>query len=1037
MLDLIPNITPLIWNKEDDIRLLAWIDFCKLQKVGAKEDTLDYMSEYSRFTSDAVKEHLSELWEKYGDQSKDSNQAMPLVDMINKGSAYMTKLPGEMRESIRAKVDSNSGDSLMLLIISKMADNIKQKKATKKPRDLPSTEEDDRGLKRSKGTEKADEDLPPSKKPRSSRDEISARTFQDNIVNGVEKSRLPTQKSSTTSAEATVCNSGEFTRARAQVLQYDSLDQGLNGDSWSKRLRSLKNKHNQEITQMQELWQAESEKLSIKQAEAQGTIRDLRAQLKHLNEAQMARQEEEQRAFKSDANISLETRQFEDLEEIYRLTKENREMHKFSEFADLDLPGSLNLGHDMIDDAMDQIQFELSSISCHHVNTPQLLPKIFSIPSDLRNLILSAFNSDIDTAIGRNEVETITKKFGAQICIRALVMAALRDWVFMSRFPNFAPSNPRILSTYRHIISSLCGESKLSSLDIAAHRALIEGNWLREESIPKRATDLAARFSNGVAPLFAITSNNEEDGLFHTWGEHLECWKDRRAHLQEIFQTALTLKADSVVTKSRYGFAIYPPGTTFVGDGTVVKETSRPKIGSNWIYASFHIYDAVVIGNSKQSTLVETENFVKLPKARASAKYSKDLLFPKRLPEVVSGRITEVAETPIPKHKTAGQSKAILEAEVPLEPTVPQRNVESLKAHKSAGAKDDPKSDHSEDPPLPRCEECGKEFQAIASLRRHEKNRKCTECPECGKRFGRVAALQNHQKAEHSEYSESRLEETPIEQRRAHPEPGVLVTHQNNRYRKSFATAEATDASPNRQRNEDGVGGQLIKAPRAVSAVAPKARPAQACHDNPKQKIPKGEIVDGKPECDLCGNAFSCKNTLQRHVKRETCSLECPECKETFVSLQERRYHQRREHKSVEKEPKDLTIPEPQTPSTPLKKKDKSHSSDQTRTSSSNGIQSHGKGMSSTLPHQYSHRYTKTDNLKDGKPRYRKTPRNETEDSDADDMLSPSELVKTKRAQRRRSTRSSDERTEVGVIDSRESPVRPRGKRSKTLAIKE
>lgn len=94
------------------------------------------------------------------------------------------------------------------------------------------------------------------------------------------------------------------------------------------------------------------------------------------------------------------------------------------------------------------------------------------------------------------------------------------------------------------------------------------------------------------------------------------------------------------------------------------------------------------------------------------------------------------------------------------------------------------------------------------------------------------------------------------------------MSHQNNRFRKSFATTEVTDASPNRQRNENGVGGQLIKAPRAVSAVAPKARPAQVCHDNPKQKIPEDEIVDGKPECDLCGNAFSCKNTLQRHVKR-------------------------------------------------------------------------------------------------------------------------------------------------------------------------
>ncbi|KAF5870578.1 putative zinc finger protein 470 protein [Botrytis fragariae] len=1010
-------MTPLIWNKEDDIELLAWIDFCKLQKVGTKEDTLDYMIEHSRFTSrDAVKEHLSELWERYGDQSEDSDQTMSLVDIISNGSAYMTKLPGEMRESIRTKVDGNSSDSLMLLIISKMGDHRKQKKATKNSGDPPSREEHERGLKRGKKAERADEDLPPSKKPRSSKDEMPENTDEADIVNGVVKPRLPTQKPATASTEAPVCNGEELTIAKSQALKYNLLAQTANGDSWLKRLKSLENKHKQEIAQMQELWQAESEKLSIMEAEAQGTIRDLRAQLKHLNEARRARQEEEQRALGSGAYVSLEARQFEDLEEIYRLTKENREMHKFSEFADLDLPGSLNIGHETIDDAMDQIQFELSSISCHHINTPQLFPKIFSMPRDLRNLIDSAFNSDIETAIGRNEVEVITKKFGAQVCIRALVLAALRDWVFMSKFPNFAPSNPRILSSYRHIISGLGGESKLSSLDIAAHRAIIEGKWLKEESIPKRATDLAARFSDTVAPLFASTPCNAEYGLFHTWGEHSECWKDRRAHLQEIFQTALTLKADSVVTKSRYGFSIYPPGTTFVRDETDVKGTSRPKSGSSWIHASFHIYDAVIIGNSNQSTLVQTENFVKVSEARTSAKYSKDLLFPKRSPEVVSSRVTEVTETPIPKHKSTDQSKAIVGAEACLIPPVPESNVESLKAQRSAGAGDDAEPDHSEDSPLPRCEECGKEFPAIAQLRRHEKNRKCTECPECGRRFARVTTLQNHQKAEHSEYRAPRPEEFPIEQRRAHPELGTLVSQEKNQCHKKVETAEARDTSPNHQRNKNCTGNQLIKAPRAVSAVASNARPAQACHDNPRQKIPVGEIVNARPKCDLCGNAFSSKESLQRHVRHNTCSLECPECKEKFASLEERRYHQRREHKSVEKKPKDLTIPEPQSPSTPLKESDKSQISNQTRTPSSNNIQRHDI---------------------DGQPRYKKTPRRETEDSDADDMLSPSETVKTKRAQRRRSTRSSDRRAEVRIIDSQEALVRSRGKRSKTPAIDE
>ncbi|KAF7950228.1 hypothetical protein EAE96_007519 [Botrytis aclada] len=978
-------MTPLVWNKEDDIELLALIDFCKLQEVGAREDMLDYMIEYFRHTSrDAVKEHLRELWERYADQSEDSDQTMSLVDMMSKGSAYMTRLPGEMRESIRIKVYGNSSNSLTLFILSKMGDNRKQKKISKNSRELPSTEEDERGLKRSKEAEKADEDLLPSKKPRSSRHDISTKSVEDDIVSRAEKSRLSTQTSATTSTEAAVCNDEGLTRAKPQSLQYDPKGQAANGDSWPKRLRSLENKHNQEITQMQELWQAESEKFSIKESEAQGTIRDLRAQLKHLNEARMARQEEEQRASESDANVSLETRQFEDLEEIYRLTKENREMHKFSDFADLDFPGSLNLGHDRVDDAIDQIQFELSSISCHHINASQLSHKTFSMPSDLRNLMISTFNSDIETVIGRIEVGIITKKFGAQICLRALVLAALRDWVFTSRFPNFAPAHSRILSSYRHIISSLGGESKLSSLDIAAHRALIEGNWLREDLIPRRATDLAARFSSAVAPLFAITPYNAEDGLFHTWGEHLECWKDRRAHLQEIFQTALTLKADSVVTKSRYGFEIYPPGTTFVGYGTDVKETGGLKSGSDWIHASFHIYDAVITGDSKQSTLVQTENFVKVSKGRASVKYSKDLLFPKRSPEAVSSRITEVVETLAPKHKSMDQSKGKIGAEAPLTPTVSDNNAENLRAQKSARV-EDAQHDHSEDPPLPRCEECGKEFKAVALLRRHEKNRKCTECPECGRRFARIATLQNHQNAEHSEYQAPRPEELPIQPSRVHPEPGTSVSQKKNQCHRKVVAAEAKDASPNCQRNKNRTGYELIKAPQAVSAVASKARPTQVCHDNPRQRIPEGEIVNAKPKCDLCGNAFSSKESLQRHVRRNTCSLECPECKKNFASLEERRYHERREHTSVQKKSKNLTIPEPQTPSTPLKKNDKSQISNQTRTPSSDNIQSHDK---------------------DGKPRYKKSPGREAEDSDADDTLSPSGMVKTKRARRRRSTRS-------------------------------
>lgn len=488
---------------------------------------------------------------------------------------------------------------------------------------------------------------------------------------------------------------------------------------------------------MQELWQAEAEKLSMREAEAQMTIRDLRAELKHLDEARKARQDEGRKTQEEDANVSRETRQFEDLEEICRLAKENREMHKFATFADMNSSGSLHLGHDTADDAMDQIQFELSSISYHCSTTGLLFPRVFAISGDLRNLSLSAFSSDIETTIGRNDVQTILKKFDAHTCIRVLVLAALRDWVFMSRFPNLASSNPHILSSYRHIISSLGessliddyvrtntvdGKDKLYRLDMAAHRTIVEEKRFKEKSIHRRAMDLADRFSNAVAPLFAATLDSVGDGLFHTWGEHTEFCKDRRAHLQEIFQAALTLKADSVVTKYRYEFALYPVGTTFVGDTSDLKESEKPKNGDNWILASFHVYDPIIVGNTNETALVQTENFVKASGKIAEAKYSKVLLLPKRQSEAASSRTIEIAENSSLKHKTAGQSNIEPEAGAQQIPEATDRTGGSVKANKVAGSKDNSRYDPGGSPPLPTCGECGKEFPVAALLRRHEKN---------------------------------------------------------------------------------------------------------------------------------------------------------------------------------------------------------------------------------------------------------------------------------------------------------------------------
>ncbi|EDN99548.1 predicted protein [Sclerotinia sclerotiorum 1980 UF-70] len=614
------------WQMKDDIALLAWIDFCKQEKVEPSEGILNFMVLFHGVPSrDAVKEHLRVLWKRYNDQSDDSDQAMKLVGVLSKGSAYMTKLPGGMHEGIRILVDQHTSNATSLLITKVMKDIQTQKTATGQSKAHPLEEEGKRGVKRGKQVEKADQSPPPSKKARSSTAESSTKAIEEIAANRVEKSRSSVGKPATTSTKtkdgAARSNGKETIRTKPDAFSTDLGNQNTNENIWLKHLRALENKYNREIAQMQELWQAEAEKLSMREAEAQMTIRDLRAELKHLDEARKARQDEGRKTQEEDANVSRETRQFEDLEEICRLAKENREMHKFATFADMNSSGSLHLGHDTADDAMDQIQFGLSSISYHCSTTGLLFPRVFAISGDLRNLTLSAFSSDIETTIGRNDVQTILKKFDAHTCIRVLVLAALRDWVFMSRFPNLASSNPHILSSYRHIISSLDGKDKLYRLDMAAHRTIVEGKRFKEKSIHRRAMDLADRFSNAVAPLFAATLDSVGDGLFHTWGEHTEFCKDRRAHLQEIFQAALTLKADSVVTKYRYEFALYLVGITFVGDTSDLKESEKPKNGDNWILASFHVYDPIIVGNTNETTLVQTENFVKASGKIAEAKY--------------------------------------------------------------------------------------------------------------------------------------------------------------------------------------------------------------------------------------------------------------------------------------------------------------------------------------------------------------------------------------------------------------------------------
>ncbi|KAA8565730.1 hypothetical protein EYC84_009569 [Monilinia fructicola] len=153
------------------------------------------------------------------------------------------------------------------------------------------------------------------------------------------------------------------------------------------------------------------------------------------------------------------------------------------------------------------------------------------------------------------------------------------------------------------------------------------------------------------------------------------------------------------------------------------------------------------------------------------------------------------------------------------------------------------------------------------------------------------------------------------------------------------------------------------------------------------QKRIENAVMSSRPKCDDCGGLFRNIPSLTRHITKNVCSLECGVCKTVFTNAGERRRHQRTAHpKPTQDEP----VHEPEIPPA-LSKNGRSQDLTQARNLLSNGSLNVDE-----------------------------TPRKEVENSDADDMLSPPEVARTKRNQSRKFTRSSSKRAEMRMNDVQE-----------------
>ncbi|PQE30963.1 hypothetical protein CJF32_00007971 [Rutstroemia sp. NJR-2017a WRK4] len=292
----------------------------------------------------------------------------------------------------------------------------------------------------------------------------------NNIQSATGDSRTSTNKprdsTTTTRAGNTTSNTVVVPAASQPVPSTGSYQE--NSVAGGAQLRSLVNGLQKQIERMRTQWQLEVEAFDRKEKELQTTIEDLRNQNQHLNTARLAREE--------GRNEPIEERTFQNCEEIYRLMKENRELRRLAELTEHESSSHHLLKVEFVNDAMDQIQFELSSIAYHRPADQLSLLRHSVVSEDLSLLVQSVVGLNIREPLDKQRLETVMSKYGTHVCLRSFVLAALRDWVFMSNFPSFAPLDSRLLSTYRDILRTTALHLKAESVvtqsqyEFAVHR---------------------------------------------------------------------------------------------------------------------------------------------------------------------------------------------------------------------------------------------------------------------------------------------------------------------------------------------------------------------------------------------------------------------------------------------------------------------------------------------------------------------------------------------------------------------------------------
>ncbi|KAF2502415.1 hypothetical protein BU16DRAFT_8100 [Lophium mytilinum] len=188
-------------------------------------------------------------------------------------------------------------------------------------------------------------------------------------------------------------------------------------------------------------------------------------------------------------------------------------------------------------------------------------------------ILRQSLSITLETVPIEEQITESAKDVGAHNVLRALTATIFREWVFESDFYNLDDQESELLAMYRNkLLGQKDGPRLVRNLDFAATESLLTAQYFQEHVLVDKTTELTARFQELLAPFFPRTTPDSPADGMATWDQKDEEGIDLGC--EELFQKALKLKTDLILTTHRYEMKTFEPGTPF-NPANMIAETKE------------------------------------------------------------------------------------------------------------------------------------------------------------------------------------------------------------------------------------------------------------------------------------------------------------------------------------------------------------------------------------------------------------------------------------------------------------------------------